>query len=694
MKKRRKLNQDRWHNDKSDILDKNTTSKEGTKTTSYWDSLSQRHLSFRFVSIRSVLFFKSFMRDRWISFFKDAPSISMLIIVVAVFLYYFWLAGTNGAPFVTRETTDYFSKEHSDEIVIELGNKHYGFYNLLADAFERHQLNLPVEPVREMLSLASPYNPQQHAPYRLHDASLYKGKYYLYFGPVPVLSVFLPIRWITGIKATEPLVVALFCFCVFVVSILILTKLVRRWNIKVPKLVFLTSMIALGFGTPIPYFLRRPTVYEVAISGGTFYALLGLWFLLGAWKNKPSLTTTATASLCFGLATGCRPVYFVSGLLLAYLWLVHLTKQRAFSIKYALISAIAFGFPFGFLLMCLGFYNYLRFDSWIEFGTSHVLGSVPLNSSSLYRFENILPGAFISLFSLPKLIPFFPFLQLQMAYPWGFPLDYCVLEPIAGILITSSPVLFVGLLARHDVRRHIGHTLSPIFFLGLLVFAFEVFLFPSVTMRYQIDYVYLFLITGLVSWMYFASSIKGLAAFLAKMSGFFIILFSIIIQTLIGFTGCQDLFRRSNPSNYFAIADFFSPISNMFINSGKLAIMDLTVPAGGFRFTDGSEGFWIGREGLHLRIYSPQKTTIVISYDFVPLPEISSSVELTTRLPDGSHHIFHRQNPSFERLSFVLNPGINRIVVSAVPEAGAVGQDVILKAAFLKNLKISPTDAQ
>ena len=344
--------------------------------------------------------------------------------------------------------------------------------------------------------------------------------------------------------------------------------------------------------------------------------------------------------------------------------------------------------------MCLGFYNYLRFDSWIEFGTSHVLGSVPLNSSSLYRFENILPGAFISLFSLPKLIPFFPFLQLQMAYPWGFPLDYCVLEPIAGILITSSPVLFVGLLARHDVRRHIGHTLSPIFFLGLLVFAFEVFLFPSVTMRYQIDYVYLFLITGLVSWMYFASSIKGLAAFLAKMSGFFIILFSIIIQTLIGFTGCQDLFRRSNPSNYFAIADFFSPISNMFINSGKLAIMDLTVPAGGFRFTDGSEGFWIGREGLHLRIYSPQKTTIVISYDFVPLPEISSSVELTTRLPDGSHHIFHRQNPSFERLSFVLNPGINRIVVSAVPEAGAVGQDVILKAAFLKNLKISPTDAQ
>ena len=39
-----------------------------------------------------------------------------------------------------------------------------------------------------LLAMADPYDPVANAPYRVHDMTLYKGHYYLYFGVSPVSS--------------------------------------------------------------------------------------------------------------------------------------------------------------------------------------------------------------------------------------------------------------------------------------------------------------------------------------------------------------------------------------------------------------------------------------------------------------------------------------------------------------------------
>ena len=61
------------------------------------------------------------------------------------------------------------------------------YYDLLADAFLAGQFHLLIAPRPELLALANPYDPVLNGPLRLPDASLYNGKYYLYFGPVPGL---------------------------------------------------------------------------------------------------------------------------------------------------------------------------------------------------------------------------------------------------------------------------------------------------------------------------------------------------------------------------------------------------------------------------------------------------------------------------------------------------------------------------
>src|SRR5215471_15087803 len=70
----------------------------------------------------------------------------------------------------------------SSGLPFAVGRPQEGFYNLLTRALLRGQLHLPVEPRPEMFELQEPYDPGKNAPYRFHDASLYRGKYYLYFG--------------------------------------------------------------------------------------------------------------------------------------------------------------------------------------------------------------------------------------------------------------------------------------------------------------------------------------------------------------------------------------------------------------------------------------------------------------------------------------------------------------------------------
>ena len=60
-------------------------------------------------------------------------------------------------------------------------------YEYLAEGFLRGHTYLSVDPAPELSLLADPYDPSANEPYRLWDASLYQGRYYLITGP--------PLRW-------------------------------------------------------------------------------------------------------------------------------------------------------------------------------------------------------------------------------------------------------------------------------------------------------------------------------------------------------------------------------------------------------------------------------------------------------------------------------------------------------------------
>src|ERR1035438_1482214 len=85
------------------------------------------------------------------------------------------------------------------------------YYALLTDAFLAGQTSLLVQPAAELLALPDPYDSSANGRFRLHDASLYHGKYYLYFGPTPALVLFLPYKVLTGSHLPARVAVASFC---------------------------------------------------------------------------------------------------------------------------------------------------------------------------------------------------------------------------------------------------------------------------------------------------------------------------------------------------------------------------------------------------------------------------------------------------------------------------------------------------
>jgi hypothetical protein len=108
-----------------------------------------------------------------------------------------------------------------------------GYYNLLAQAFNRGQLHLLVEPAPELLALADPWDYRVGAEYKpMADLVLFNGRYYVYHGAAPAVLLFAPWRLLTGYDLAENFAVFLFCFGGFLFSARALVRLLERGPIQ------------------------------------------------------------------------------------------------------------------------------------------------------------------------------------------------------------------------------------------------------------------------------------------------------------------------------------------------------------------------------------------------------------------------------------------------------------------------------
>jgi hypothetical protein len=320
---------------------------------------------------------------------------------------------------------------------------------MLANGFLSGHLYLPLKPTAELLALPNPYDSKANEKWRLHDASLYRGHYYLYFGPTPALVLFAPWKAITGSPIAQNHAAVIFLAAGYLFSGGLLFGLLRASGTQVSTPMRLAALAALGLAQIGPMVARRtPLVYEAPIVAGYCVFLGGAWFLSRAVNSrKRKRLDPILGGLFLGLAIGCRPHYVLAAvpLGLVYVWVV----SRNADGRLPWLSRIApFAVPFLSCCVLLAAYNYGRFENPLELGTKYQLVGQSGNAVSPSA-RHILPNLYYYLLSPPMWIPQFPFFYMfQQGAPFGR-MDWTAGEfrgeRLAGLL-WIAPLCVFGML--------------------------------------------------------------------------------------------------------------------------------------------------------------------------------------------------------------------------------------------------------
>lgn len=324
------------------------------------------------------------------------------------------------------------------------------YYNMLADAFLAKQLHLQQLPERALLEQADPYDYKtSHRLWRLWDASLYDGKYYFYWGPLPALVI-------AGVKlAAGPETIVTDRTVVLVCNIgrllvgAVLFVLVRRWMFPwLPVWTPAAAVLVFGLANPYLYELGRPGIYEAAIACAQLFLLAGLLAAFvathGCLNRRRELLLVATAGFCWAAALACRVSLLFAVAALVPLTGILVSLREPWSFRRFLAHLAALAAPIALVLLSLGAYNYARYGSFTDFGTGYMLTGqryAPRMSMVLPNLEAYVFRRFDVTCRFPYVST--PFFARHLTPAWVRPdSGYIPKEPLVGLLFGIPGIVF------------------------------------------------------------------------------------------------------------------------------------------------------------------------------------------------------------------------------------------------------------
>ena len=483
------------------------------------------------------------------------------LLIVLILMFYVWTA-TQG------------------EFTIHLNSSKITSYNYLASAFLKGQVYLPIEVPSELLVLKDPYDPVANFNLRTgnnslyQDLSLYKGRFYLYYGPSPVVLLYIPFKLFLSRFMPDGLVAFVFLAGSFLFSVLIMGFLKNKYFNSSPKWIELISIAVLGIANLSPFLLRRALMYEVAIACSCFFLIGAIYFIcLGMHNKNPKLLLLLTG-IFLGLGLGGRLYFVFCEVLLICTILIFMRCKKIKNIDTTSILYLIV--PFIFSLIALGYYNYIRFESFFENGFKYQITTQNNKALSIYSIKNVLSNFYFYTIYPPMLSSYFPFVHMKSWIPSSDLIGiYSIVnefEKIVGIFI-GIPFILLLLFTPFIYILFIGKFRTPaikfptIESLLILVPAFMNFVlllfFKFVLIRYVADYITLLILASTILWFYIDTNLskKPYIRFTIRLLMIFLSVITIILAIAFSIQGPGDILNYCNPSEFRRLEEYFKPIS-------------------------------------------------------------------------------------------------------------------------------------
>lgn len=414
------------------------------------------------------------------------------------------------------------------------GSFNAGYYDELARAFRAGQTYLLRSPDPQMLALENPWDPEANEEWRspkiqsdhytgLHDLSLYNGKFYLLWGPLPALLL-LPTTYISD-HPVSPGIFALIAEMIAITAFSLTTwLLITPPGKSVSALMIVVTLCTLGLHPRNVEMMNRIAVYEISVIWDQ--AFFGLSLLCTAIAFKKALAGNRNplwlvlASVCMGCSAACRINMGIAMIMLPILWVVWCRITPRLSLKKAMLHGIYFALPATLFLIAIAYYNYIRFGDITDFGAQWHLGAIiedwggtkdAQHISFLWHdFKRILPNLYYDFISPPYYINIGS-TQQQVIGTIPMPLfisphdlvqKYHVYIESGFGLFMASPIslaiLFLPILYKKYGNKIPGYTMSGIMLLlTMLIALLAMYLPASICIRYQVEWTFLWNVIAL-----------------------------------------------------------------------------------------------------------------------------------------------------------------------------------------------------
>jgi hypothetical protein len=370
---------------------------------------------------------------------------------------------------------------------VQVPDRRNYYFGQLAEGFSQGHTWYTMSVPPWVTRLPNPYDPNSNGPFRgagAHDLSLYRGHLYAYWGPVPALML-----WLVAVIARVPPrvfddahLVLFFVAGLLVVSSVLILRMRRRFFPDQPQWPAILGIFVAGLAAPILCMLGRPAVYEVAISSSEFFLLLGLLLAWIGIDEGTRLTWLTGAGICWALGLGCGIGMAPAVAIVALLTLWYCRGGR-------IGAALCLGVPLAAAVAALLYYNYLRFGSFMEFGTRYQLAGVDQTRPPFYplfRWHYVPFNILWYLVPPPRFESHFPFIRGWLPdglrQRFGLP-EVFVMEPNLIGAVWCLPFLWYCFYAWRVAARS-GRWLAASLALSGVAAIFPALMLPATTQRF------------------------------------------------------------------------------------------------------------------------------------------------------------------------------------------------------------------
>lgn len=341
------------------------------------------------------------------------------------------------------------------ETVLAEGDIHTQ-YQRLAVAMAKGHVSLELEVPKVLLSMENPYDTDARnalftqagigSLYAM-DNAYYKGNFYVYFGVVPVLLFYLPYYLLFHADLPNYVPVLISWIMVCIGSARLIGTIIKKWFSNFPYILYLLMVAIFPFSIGSMVIFQRTGIYEVPISTGVMFAVLGLDLWLESVEGAKiiSIPKMVSGSVCIALIAGCRPTIFAIFFLSFLIFGTFIIRDKKICIQKYWKEVTAFLAPFFVIAAGLMYYNAIRFDSVFDFGAAYNLTINDMTNRG-HHIARAGLGIFEFFFKPFALSASFPFIQVQGTDTSGYMgrFFYC---PDHGGIFFVCPFLLCSLVA-------------------------------------------------------------------------------------------------------------------------------------------------------------------------------------------------------------------------------------------------------